>query len=533
MVDTGGIPIDMSRGRQPGGAAEWVLFAEPTPGAANTTAISQGLSDTVEASLPGGFYDQPIDLVLMASAAEADIRFTLDGSAPTLASDSYSSSLTIASTRVVRARTFANGQPTSPILTRTYFIGEEFTMPVVSLSTDPQHLWDEDLGIYTPGRNARESQRIANYWNDWERPAHVELFEPDGTSGFGVDAGVQIFGWGSRSNPQKSLSIMFRNKYGASELEYALFPDLPIDRFTAFVLRAAGGDSSRAGTFFRDPYASSLVVDRNLDYQAFRPAVVFINGEYWGIQNIREKMNEDYLASHHGVDPDQLDLISRYWRRTYPVVIEGDATDYLGFEEFLESADLADSENYDQVKALMDIDSFLDYTVAEIYFGNYDWPGNNNKNWKAKTPGAKWRWLMYDLDYTFGSNGNQNDYTFNTLEHCLEANGAGWPNPSWTTLILRRLLTSPEFRRRFINRTTDLINTTFVPETALAKLASMQSLFAPEMPRHIQRWQGTGNVIPSVSTWEDNIDTVETFVRRRPEHVLEHVRQHFSLSGQI
>lgn len=531
-VLAGEIPIDCSMGRRLDAPSEWAWFDSPTPGRANDTEVFAGFKGSVVMSQGAGFFSGPVSVAITSSAPAGEIRFTRDGSDPNPSSELYSGPLNVQQTTVLRARAFHQGNAVTPIATGTYLVGVTSGFPVVSLSTNPDHLWDPDLGIYTPGRNANESQRIANYWQEWERPVHIELFEPGASRGFSMDAGIQIFGWGSRANPQKSLSIMFRDRYGSESVDYPLFPGMPITRFTSFVLRAGGSDAVSQGTFFRDPFASGLVPQRNLDVQAFRPAIVFINGAYFGIQNIREKMNEDYLESHHGVDPENVDIISRYWRRTYPVIVEGDGQALLELEEFLQTSNLSTPESYRHLREELDLENFLDYFAAQVWFANYDWPGNNSKVWRSREPGTPWRAMLYDLDYTFSFEANQNTPSHNTLAHATRPNGTDWPNPSWTTLLPRKLLNVPEFRKRFINRLADMMNAEFLPATTEARLDSMKALFAPEMPQHIARWAGTGNVIPSISAWQGNIETVRTFLKNRTPNVRSHLRAQFGLAAE-
>ena len=528
-VATGEIPTDFSYGRKTDEATEWSVFSTPTPGELNASAPFPGFTNTIAVSVAAGFHEGPVTVELQAAVAGDVIRLTLDGSVPTAEADSYSGPVEIETTTVLRARTFNGDEISSPVVTQTFLINETVTMPVVSLSTDPENLWDDDIGIYTPGPNAREGDRIANYWNDWERPAHVELFEPDGSGGFSVDAGIKILGWGSRRNGQKSLAVHLREKYGVRELEYPLFPGLGIDSFDAFVLRAAGGDSRSNGTFFRDPLASSLVENGNVDKQAFRPAIVFLNGEYWGIQNIREKMNEDYLASHHPVDRDNVDMIQRYWRRRHPVVVEGDSDAFLALEAFLDSEDMAAPETFELVRQTVDLDNFIDYMVTQIFCANYDWPGNNNKNWRPRTEDGRWRWLMYDLDYTFNSDSN-NTFSHNTIRHATTSTGTSWPNPSWTILIPDKLLEIPAVQQSFANRFADLLNTDLLPERTTALLDGMKQRYEPEMDRHVARWRREGG-ISSVTAWNRNIETVRRFLERRPDRVFSHLRSFFRFSG--
>ncbi len=479
-------------------------------------------------SQTAGFYNGALGLVLSANSSTAKIYYTLDGEDPSLRSKLYTSPINISRTTVVKARTFENGVLSSKMVVQTYFMNENFTFPVFSISTPPDNLYDEDVGIYVPGFNADEGNRVANYWQDWERPVHIEFFEPNKTLGFSIDAGIKIFGWGSRSNALKSLSVMIRDKYGQDELHYPLFPDLNVSTFKAFVLRAAGNDWQK--TYFRDPLASSLVEGKNVDRQAFRPAIVFLNGEYWGIHNIREKLNEDYLASHYGIDKDNVDIISRYWRRPYPVVIEGDDKAYLDLENYLNNNDMSQSQHYEHIQSILDVDNFIDYCVAQIYSANYDWPGNNNKCWRSRTENGKWRWLLYDLDYTFNSDGN-NDYKHNTLVHATQTNNPDWPNPPHTTLILRKMLKNEMFRNDFINRFADYLNTILNYSVVNDQIDRMKELFEPEIARHITRWGGYGSTLKSKNDWEQNINVLQTFASRRPHYLNQHISEYFNLDG--
>ena len=440
----------------------------------------------------------------------------------------YTHPIPIDRTVVLKARTYENGTLSSKILTGTYFIDETATLPVISISAVPENFWDDETGIYVPGNHADENNRIANYWQDWERPIFLEFFESSGVPAFSFSAGAKIFGWGSRQNALKSLSIMLRDRYGREKLVYPLFPGLAITEFSAFVLRTAGNDWQNA--YFRDLLCVSLAEKINLDKQSFRPAVVYLNGVYWGIHHIREKLNEDYLASHHHIDHNNVDIISRYWRRQDPVVIEGDDQAYLALEDYLHKHNLNDPANFETVQTVMDVDNYIDYCAVQIYIANYDWPGNNNKCWCPRIPGAKWRWLFYDLDYTFNSHGI-NDYTHNTLEHATTPFGSGWPNPSSSTFLLRKLLENREFRNNFINRMADFMNTIFLPDTVIEHINNIKAILEPEMQRHIGRWGSYGTTLTSMNDWEHNIDVLREFAGNRREYVRQQFCSKFALAG--
>ena len=314
MVDSTAIPTDISYGRQPDGSDTWSFFPEPTPQAPNNTEGFGEYCETPQVSHQGGFYSGPVIISLSINSDTHQIYYTLDGSIPSEDSFIYSGPIFIATTTVLRAAVIDNECFPGEVITHSYLIDEESTLPVVSLTSDPYNLWDEEYGIYVMGTDAEWDFPYfgANFWEDWERPIHVELFEPNGDLGFRLDAGVKIFGGWSRGLPQKSLAIYARPGYGTSEINYQIFPDKEIDSFVAIVLRNSGNEWFGSGqdnaTMFRDGMHTSLMDNTGIDHQEYRPAAVYINGDYWGIHNIREKVNEEFLASNNpGVDPDELD----------------------------------------------------------------------------------------------------------------------------------------------------------------------------------------------------------------------------------
>ncbi|HEX9970460.1 MAG TPA: CotH kinase family protein, partial [bacterium] len=357
-------------------------------------------------------------------------------------------------TTVVRAREILSNSLPGKISTHTYFINEKITLPVVSLTTNPPNLWDPDSGIYVLGKNydPNPPNLSANFWQDWERPVHVEFFEPDGNLCFSLDAGIKIFGGWSQAYPQKSVAIYARSRYGASDIDYQIFPDKPITKFEAIVLRNSGSDCLK--TKLRDPMMQSLISESDLDIQAYRPAVVFLNGDYWGIHNIREKVNEYYLEANRGIDPDNIDLLEGNGS-----VIEGDRTHYQAMLDYIASHNMQLRETLDSIRTMMDVENFLDYEIAQIYYDNTDWPGSNIKFWRPRTADGRWKWIVFDTDFGFGLH-NSEAYKNNTIALATEPNGPNWSNPPWSTFLLRKLLENPVFKNDFINRFADHMNVT-------------------------------------------------------------------------
>lgn len=519
-VNTNSLNTDISFGRDPVNNADWKYFDNPTPGRANGNDGYLFVAQKPQFSIPAGFYNSSIQLNLTTGSPQSTIYFTTDGSEPTTSSTVYSSTLNIDSTTVIRAKTFGTNLLPSEIITKTFVINNTSTLPIVSLTTDPKNLWDNDTGIYVMGDSAEPESPYhgANFWMDWERPVHIELFEPNGSLGFNLDAGIKIFGGWSRKYAQKSFKILPDNKYGLDHVPYQVFPDRSTNSYKSIVLRNSGQDFE--STSLRDGFMQSLVEGLGLGTQEYRPAVLYINGQYWGIQNIRERLDEDFIKDHYNVDKTNLDYLKLDWE-----VNEGSDSAYLDMQNFIANNDLSIQANYDSVKSLIDIDNYLNYMTAEIYFDNTDWPGSNVEYWKAKTSGSKWRWLLYDTDFGFGLFDGR-DGSNNTLEMATVANGPDWPNPDWSTFLFRNLLKSTEFKNDFINRFADFANSRFRADSVNARLTEFVNRIQQEIPNHLQRW-GTG----TVTEWNSRIDQMRTFANNRISNVKDHINQKFGLSG--
>jgi CotH kinase protein/Lamin Tail Domain/Chitobiase/beta-hexosaminidase C-terminal domain/Secretion system C-terminal sorting domain/Divergent InlB B-repeat domain len=525
-LDTGYLPGDISRGRQPDGGEEWNYFEESTPGQSNSANGYQTAAQDPEYSFPGGFYESVISLAITGAAAGETIYYTMDGAEPDASSEIYNEPLAINQHTVIRSIILGEGILPSRIVTHSYFINLDTELPVISISSTPANFWDPNTGIYVLGYNASPDFPFygANFWEDWERPINIEMFEQDGSLAFNIPAGVKIFGGWSRGLSQKSLSIFARGIYGASEINYQIFEDKQIDSFEAIVLRNSGNDWER--TMFRDGLMSELVKDTNIDRQAYRAAAIFINGEYWGIQNIREKINEHFIAANHeGVDPDNIDLLSLNME-----VLEGDNVRYMALINYIETHDMSEAASYEHIGTQMDLDNYLDYQVAEIYFDNTDWPGNNIKYWRPRTIDGKWRWIIYDTDFGFGI-WNQWAYTYNTLAFALDPNGPFWPNPPWSTFLFRKLMENYQFEIDFVNRFADCLNSIFLADRAIGTINDIEAQILQDIPAHIARWNGNYGSIESVAQWNYYVQVLRDFAANRAVNVQSHIRQEFNLPG--
>lgn len=432
---------------------------------------------------------------------------------------------------IVRARAYRPGYIPSVSTTRSYFVDpdvqQRHSVSVISLAVEEPDFFGFERGIYVAGTNYGSGGNFMLTGPAWERPVHIDFFEPDGTLGFAQNMGTRIHGGATRNHAQKALRLYARGDYGDTEVEYPVFPDISTDRFKRLLVRNSGNDWNN--TMFRDAAMQKLVAHLPLDTQAYRPAVLYINGEYWGINNLRERFDKHYLERKYGLDPDKLDILEYLARMGPHLVKQGSSEHFDQTLSYIESNGLSDPADYAYIQTRIDTDNFRDYHIAQIYFNNTDWPANNNDWWRKQTDSydptapyghdGRWRWMLYDTDFGFGLSGG---YTNDTLAFATSTTGPEWPNPPFSTFLFRKMLENETFRRDFINRYCDLLNTAFVPERVIGVIDTMQAAIADEIGRHAGRWGGPTN-------WPNNVQVMRTFAQQRPYHARAHLRSYFGL----
>jgi len=516
---TGYLPADISLGRKPDGSDNWLYFIEATPGGSN---LSRGYDSLPLIAPPqfshhGGFYESQLLLTITPNNDNIQIFYTIDGSIPDENSLRYDKPIIINKTTVIRAVSVHTSGFKSKVITHTYFINEDRPLPVISIATSPENF---DL-LYE------------NY--DLEVPVHIEMYEKSGELEFSHNAGAEVFGGGSTEFEQKSIAIFFRKKYGSGSLKYRLFPDLPFEKYESFVLRNSGNDWW--STMFRDALITNgLMTGTAVDFQEYRPVVVYVNGKYWGIYNLREKVNEHYIKDHYNISEDKLDMLE-YKEEITPNIIHGDLQNYNQLIDFLNNHDLSNDDNYQYVKSLIDIDNFIDYQIAEIYCANIDWPSNNNKFWRSREKSGRWRWILYDTDTGFGlwdewwadgTPGWELDHIAHALSESESANEEeGWPNPPWSTFIFRKLLESENFKSEFINRFADYLNSRFSSEYVKKEINNFYQGIKEALPEHLERWDRT------LDDYNFELNKLKRFVSKRPDFVREHLKEHFGTGETV
>ena len=495
------IPHDMSYGRQPGSSVH-TLLQKATPGTENSVRVEMTAAPVAETKQ--GCYDG-VDYVDVILSGEGEIYYTTNCYAPTVNSSRYTGPIRLTKTTVLRVMCRAEGKMQSEIIDLTYLINENDNLPVVSIVANPADLFSEWTGIYTTGSSASEEVPYygANYWMGWEKAACISLFETDG-SGFSAKCGIKVFGNYSRIYEKKSLSCMFRSQYGVPELEYPLFGEAGLDTYESFILRSGGQDFADAR--IRDELVTSLVGDyTDVPVQAYRPVILYLNGQYWGIHYIREKLTEHYLGGHYNTEPENMEVV-------YPS--DGRNEDYWELINFVRTHDMSVPENYAYVCTKMDVDNYIDFLIAQMWIANTDLPGNIKF---FQNPEGKWTWILFDADISVI------DASADRVTFVFEG-----PQDDEGDIIERifavELIKNPEFREKFFTRMAWQMNTIWTEENVLGRINEIAGMIAPDMEKECDRWSD------SYASWEHQLDVLRQFAKERNGYILQHIQSYFRLT---
>lgn len=562
---------------------EYRYLLRGTPMKDNNGTIIEDLSEflaklDINPSRESGIYSEAFELTF-ADNESYDLRYTLDGSDPSKISTKYESPIYVDDTSklptrisniqtsfnhepflkdeyinkglVVKARYFDGESPVGDMFVGTYFVWDEgsrrYSMDVVSLTTDPNNLFNQDDGIYVVGQefmlNAPidiDEETPANYHmrgKEWERPANIEFFDQNGQLVLDQSIGIRIFGSASRGHPKKSIRIIARKEYGKGTFDYEFFDGLVdaegkvIDTFESLILRSGGSDYRY--TMFRDILTDQLSVGM-LDFQAYKPIILFINGEYFGIYNLREYADENYVASHYDIDEKDVGIIAL---KKEVQLYSGDDSaleDYNDLISYLQNHDMTKNENLEHVADLIDLDNMVNYYSTEIYVNNSDWPGNNIKLWKYTGEprdgiyDGKFRFILFDADLGFGLYRRLGYYSFNSFEYLHEEDGESWRNPTWSTILYQRLMLNSDFREFFLVRLTDLLNSRFRTEVVLEKIDYLKNIYVNEIEEYSHRYEE----LLTFAEWDDHIERyVKNFPKERIAYLLRYAKEQYNLEG--
>ncbi|AWW00564.1 CotH kinase family protein [Arcticibacterium luteifluviistationis] len=561
IIDSVSFPAlktDISYGRRFDGDSIWRYFQPASfDNVNNPYQAFLGILEAPTFSHNGGFHSNPFNLVLSHEDSGIDILYTLDGSSPNyshiepktysykmhyssnsllegqMASQFYNGPIYIQDRSVednrisaiptankhvsinsylpdykvnksspVRAQAFKEGYISSEVVTNTFFVNgtgqNPYDIAVVSLNTNEDLLFEYDYGIHVNGSG------FPNYFDTTEIPMSFEFIE-DNSLTFSQNLGAKLHGGSSKEHPLKSFRLYARSEYDKNNsVDYPLFDDQSVPSLKRFILRNSGNDFSidnpDRSLMFKDAFVHKSVKNLGFETQDYKPTVTYLNGEFWGILNLRERFDRFYFENKYGIEEEDLDLI-KYLNEVKSGTLDNyhDLLDY-----FQNNNDFASNPaRMAFAEANIDLDNYIDYQITQIFYNNLDWPPNNTMHWRMSNPAkisseygmdGKWRWVLFDTDYSM----------LNQNEKISDAKNE--------QLIFRRLMLNSDFQERFTLRYFDLLNTTYKTNRLLNMIDDMAENIENAIDDHIDRWRG----VASMTEWQNSINEVKTFVTNRP-----------------
>lgn len=509
---------DHSIGRTTNGAVTFSLFSTPTPNAANAGAIPF-YTPKPTFSLAPGFYAGTQTVSISCADPTAIIRYTLDGTDPSLASTQYTGPITLSTTKVLRAAAYSNVNLASFTETNTYFINVNHSIPVVSVCSG---------GLYNMLQSGNQ--------NPPNRIGAFELFEDNGVF---IDEGEGDFnkhGNDSWAYPQRGFDYVCRDQYGYNgDIEHQVFPSKSRTKFQRLILKAAANDNypSSGGAHIRDAFVNVLSAhaDLKLDERSWRPCVVYLNGQYWGVYEIREKVDDHDFTEYYS-SQDQFHLyFLKTWGGTWQEYGSPNAlTDWNGLKNYINTNNMANPNNFAYVDSLLNWKSLCDYFMLNSYCVTTDWLNWNTAWWRGTdTAGSekKWRYALWDMDATFGHYINYTGVP-STQPNANPCNAENLPDPGGqghTDIISKLINENPTVHQYYVTRYIDLLNTKFSCAFAIGLLDSMIAEISPEMQAHVTKWGGT------VAGWNSNVQALRDYMNQRCTALNQGLVDCYSLTG--
>lgn len=482
------IPLNYSMGRNKQNG--FYYFNEPTPKGENKEGILQ-VSNPVEVNYESGIYND-IENISLELKANGTIYYTLDGTNPTIYSNKYTSPIKLNKTTVVKSINIEQDKINSSIKTNSYIINENHTLPVMSISMNPS-----------------DFNKVQNYaWQDIEVESYVDFFEED--SGFSIPCGFKLFGGSTRGHDKKSFALKFKKKYGAATLNYQVFENRDFSKFNTLVIRSGSQDSENA--FLRDILSTSLMEESEALVQSYKSIVLYINGNYWGVYNIREKVDDDFLSNHYNVNGSLGNIV-----RIDEEVSLGSINDYKNILNYLINNDMSLDTNYEYIKEKVNINSLIDFWVGEIYTTNNDII-NTRMFTHPNIDNGKLQFIFYDLDCALYFPMN-NYYLFMT-------NIEGMSEFNVPTAFMINMFKNNKFKQDFVERLSYNLIHIWNEKNILNKLEEIYNNLYPEMERNQNRWNNT------MQNWIDNVEHIRTFVKQRQKYLLNQTQYFFNLNNE-
>jgi len=537
------MPTDHSFGRSLGYAG-FYYFDAPTPGAVNGTGY-YGYASNPSFTQRGGEYKGSVQVAINIPK-NMNVYYTLDGSIPSDADTLYQVGdlFDISRVTVLRARAFDPAgllQP-SETITQTYLPNVYHAFPIVSVVSDPDELWNAEKGLLTVGPNVDKSKGIPfkntiyREFGKIPRPGYVEMYLKDGTQLLNQGMEFALQGQYSLDMPQKTMKVRAKAKYGSRYFEAALFEDRPFTEYKCFVLRNSGNDCvwTRMNDGFQsrliDAFNASAQTPSTVIHQAWNPVVVYLNGQYWGHYNMRERADRYFVAQHEGLDLSEagnMDVLEASGKLVY-----GSKDEYAAMIKRIKASSPGTSDaDLQYIVDNIDVDNYFDYMAFEMFFGNSD-PGNI-RYYRLKTEGSKWRWIFYDADYGLFRSG------FDSVTSYLKDSGAGEQKIDNT--LIKKLLENAEMKDKFLKRLGEIYQF-FTTDKMLEIYNAMAKQLEPEMSMHFARWSEENDKAINIDSpttpegalryWYTRLDYTRNVLRKRPRYFYEMVQERLTLTDE-
>ena len=489
-------------------------FDAPTPGTANSGASYYGRAPRPSYSTPGGLYHTGDTLtVTLGVPSGCRVYYTLDCTDPSESATAYTGPITIDKTTILRTKVYGDGYLESYMDTQSYLYdvnNADGTVFVASLVSDPDNLFDYERGIMVRGPNAWPEHPYgsinegANFWMDWEREAHIEVFQPDAETMISQECGVKLHGQYSRIRPQQAFKLIARNQYGSGRFVAKIFSKRDFTEYQSFVLRATGQDDNRAR--MRDPVLTSLASDTSVYYQESELCVCYLNGEYWGQYNLRERVNPTSICQFEGWegDEDALDLVKA--NRT---VMQGSNETMVQLLDWLAANDVNTEAGYRALDTALDIQNYIEYMAIEVYTGNTD--TLNVKRYRNARVDGKWRWVLFDLDWAFTEDTN-------SIRRWLTPGGMGTGNETDNRLFIA-CMKNDTFRDRFLTYLGQRMATTFSADSILKRFEAEYEAMKPLMADQLARWE-----MMSEELYAQRVRELIAYAQTRPMRMLQFLK---------
>lgn len=514
---------NISYGRKTDAVSEWGYQELATPNAPNCGKICENILGEPVFSEKGRVFASNKVITLKLSLPEGSpeetvIRLTYDGTEPTASSPVYQGPISINSTRTIRAKLFCDGWLSPRSTTHSYIYHKRnITLPVISIVTDDKFFYDNKLGIYVEGTYKNGSK---NYEFDWRRPINFEYFEGTETESLlNQLCETRVQGGASRGCQLKSLVVYANKRFGKKRLKNEFFPDQKpgLDNFKSIILRNAGNDFDYL--YMRDAIIQrTMAAHTDLDWQAWSPAIFYVNGVYKGMLNIRERSTADNIFSNYD-ELEDIDMIENWWD-----LKEGTKEHFKQFQDFYAEH----GHTLEEYAKWIDWEEFINLMVMNLFYNNQDFPGNNIVMWRPRTEGGIWRFVAKDTDFGLGLYGGSPSY--NTIEWLYNPDydpDRSWANKYEYTRLFRRMMEDKDFEREFIDRAAIYMGDFMNYHGTTAIWDPMYELIKMEYPHHrklINQWW---------PNYTSELNAARDWLAERPNHFYNHMANHYGLGTPV